>query len=231
MLSVLVTDRSRISKNTYEVPQNITYSDLRVERIILANNWDNISDNSWMLSIDGVNKTINIPNGRYSELDYAEYLQQYLGANTDNVQWFVTYNKNTNKFNIRGNNTSSKSVTVKPNLVAQEATGFPAETTYSAGSHMGQDGSEKAEFAPSYVTIRSSTLDHNSYAYRTQTSDIICFFPLQTDQTNSVWQETTSFINDNSTLKNVTNQINLRFLLGDKTEIVDPVFSMEISFV
>ena len=231
MLSVLVTDKSKISKDIYEIPPNISYRDLRIERVILSNSWDNITNNSWIVTVDGVDKTINVPNGRYSEDEYASYLQQYLGANTSNVLWYVTFNKNTNKFDIRANNTSTKNVTVKPNTASQEATGYPASTTFSANNHMSQGGSEKADFQPSYVTIRSGTLNHNSYAYKSQTSDIVAFIPLQTETTNSVWQETTSFLNDGQVLKTVNNQIDLRFYLSDKIQIEEPMFSLELSFV
>ena len=50
MLSVLITDRSRIFKVTYEIPQNISYHDLRVEKIVLANTWDNVTGNVWTLN-------------------------------------------------------------------------------------------------------------------------------------------------------------------------------------
>ena len=231
MIYVLVTDKSRISKDIYEIPQNISYRDLRVERIILGNSWDNITGNVWTVTVDGVDKTINIPSGRYSENDYAAYLQQYLGANTTSVAWYVTFNKNTNKFDIRADNTSTKNVIVKPSAAAQESTGFPATTTFSANNHMSQGGAEKADFSPAYVTVRSGALNHNAFAYKGQTSDIIAYVPLQTDSTNSVWQETTSFITDNSIFKTVNNQVDLRFYLSDKILIEDPTFSLEISFM
>ena len=230
MLSVLVTDKSIISKDVYEIPPNITYRDLRVERVILSNNWDNITDNVWKMNVDNVEKTIIIPNGRYTEQDYADYLQQYLGANTSNVQWYVTFNKNTNKFDIRANNQSNLDVTVKPNEQAQNSTGFPAQTTYSANNHMSQGGSEKSDFQPSYVTIRSRSLNNNGYAYKRMSSDIICFFPLQSDESNSVWQETTSFLTDNNSLRTINNQIDLQFYLRDEIQIENPIFSLELTF-
>jgi hypothetical protein len=231
MLSVLITDQSRIFKDTYEIPQNISYHDLRIEKIVLANTWDNVTGNVWVLNADNSDKTIAIPDGRYNEDDYSEYLQQYLTANTSNVIWDVGYNKNTNKFDIYANNSSSAPVTLKPNEAAQKITGFGAVTTYDVGDRKRIFAAERAQFTPSYLTIKSSALKYNSYAYKGQTSDIICFLPLQTDASNSVWQETVSFPDISKTIKTINNQIDLQFHLNNDVKIEDPIFSLEISFI
>lgn len=230
MLFTLVTDRSKISENVYEIPPNISFKDVRVDRVILNNNWNNINGNVWNLTIDSVETEIKIPDGLYSEIEYCQYLQEYLNANTTDISWFVTFNKNRKVFTIRANNTSTLDVMLSPNSATKDSTGFP-ETIFYHENHHSRDGQERPKFRPSYLTIRSGALDRNGYAYRTSTSDIIAFIPLNPEGSNSVFQETVTFQTNNSRLLNVNNQIDLRFFLDDKTIISDPIFAVELCFL
>ena len=230
MLFALVTDKSRISVDIYEIPPNITFKDVRIDRVILNNNWNNITKNVWKLTIDNLEKEIIIPDGLYSELEYSSYLEQYLRANTDDIDWYVTYNKNRKVFTIRADNRSTLDVMVSPNSSARDSTGFP-ETVFYHENNASRDGTARPVFLPSYLTIRSSSLDRNGYAFKNQTSDIIAFIPLQSEGSNSVFQETVTFITNNSRTLTLNNQIDLKFFLDDKTQIENPIFALEMSFL
>lgn len=234
MSQLLVTNNLSVAEFEYAVPNDLAYTSVRLKTALISNTFDNVRSHTWSIDQGSQSRDVDIPDGRYSAQDYAAKLQNIFTANTSNINWYVTFNAISDKFNIRGDNfLGTESVTINPNNRAATFSGIVGEYTFEAGTHMSIESNNfKSNIIPSYYTIRSSSLRDSCMAYSGALSDIVAVVPIN-DGNVSVYQENTPMMSVPSGIVSyLRNQMNIRLCLEDGTEpITDPIFSLVFEFL
>ena len=237
-MSLLITNSNRTdnaTSNYYSIPPQLAFHTCRLKQCIVTNNFENVTGQSYELDLgDGSpKKTVPIENGIYYASEYADYLETYLNAYSDNgVSFIVQYKETQQRFFVKVDNPTGDTVTITPNDRAQKFSGI-GTLQFGPGIQSLLASNERANIFPSYYTLRSRSLAAQQIGYGAAArSDIIALIPISSTQVVSEYQCNDSVFPEVPTNENfIYNQIDLTFHLEDSSEIIkDPIFALKIEF-